>query len=422
MVGRPRHPVEPPPDPREAAALAGAFAADYLSWDEDDPGRRGRVLADHLAAPAGDPGLLGWDGIGRQRAEFALPGAVRPDGDDRVLVDVRVRVTPYRAVGDRTPDEPGPDPDVPGVPAAAPAPTGRGWHGCASYWVRLIVPVVREEGRLVVDARDETLPDTDARRRADARVTEARDRRPDRPSPRPTDARAGGPDADATGPDAAERPSPGSTPRRRLPTRAREGVVTAMRAPVVAGVGGGVGTTTVAAGLRGHDSGRVTGRRPDGSPDILVCRGTLDSVRRAAAVLDEAGTEPPPVLAVTLAGRVPRGPLRARLELLEPDAAALVLLPHVRRWCTLTDPLAEAAQLLVEPAARLPRPLRAYAAALRELVAAVAASGRLARDPNPSAAAPSHGLGPAGAAPALSASSSIHAQRTGAAPRRGRSS
>jgi hypothetical protein len=150
---------------------------------------------------------------------------------------------------------------------------------------------------------------------------------------------------------------------------------------VVAGVGGGVGTTTVAAGLRGHDSGRVSGRRPDGSPDILVCRGTIDSLRRAAAVLDEAGTETPPVLAVTLAGRVPRGPLRARLELLEADTAALVLLPHVRRWCTLADPLAEAAQLLVEPVAQLPRPLRAYAAALRELVAAVAASGRLARDP-----------------------------------------
>jgi len=156
--------------------------------------------------------------------------------------------------------------------------------------------------------------------------------------------------------------------------------VSAMRAPVVAGVGGGVGTTTVAVGLRGHDSGRVSGHRPDGPLDILVCRGTLDSVRRAAAVLDEAGPEPP-VLAVTLAGRVPRGPLRARLELLEPDAAALVLLPHVRRWGTLTDPLAEAAQLLVEPVAQLPRPLRAYAAALRELVAAVAASGRLARDP-----------------------------------------
>jgi len=180
------------------------------------------------------------------------------------------------------------------------------------------------------------------------------------------------------------------TARPRNVDRAQRGsAVSAMRAPVVAGVSGGVGTTTVAVGLRGHDSGRVTGHRPDGSPgghrpdgspDILVCRATLDSVRRAAAVLDEAGTEPP-VLAVTLAGRVPRGPLRARMELLEPDAAALVLLPHVRRWCTLADPLAEAAQLLVEPVAQLPRPLRAYAAALRELVAAVAASGRLARDP-----------------------------------------
>ena len=160
---RPHLPEASPLDPREAAALAGAFAADYLSWDEDDPGRRGRVLAGHLAAPAGDPALLGWDGTGRQRAEFALPGAVRPDGDDRVLVDVRVRVTPHRAVGDRTSDEPEPEPDreVPGVPAAAPAPIGRGWEGCASYWVRLIVPVVREDSRLVVDAREETPPDED---------------------------------------------------------------------------------------------------------------------------------------------------------------------------------------------------------------------------------------------------------------------
>ena len=152
----------PTPDLVEAAALAGAVAADYLSWAEDDPGRRARALADHLAAPVGDPTLLGWDGRGRQRADFALPGLVRPDGDDRVLVDVRVRVTPYREVGagdDRTPDVAAvaePEPDVLGVPAAAPAPTGRGWRGCASFWVRLSVPVVREDGRLVVDAAEET--------------------------------------------------------------------------------------------------------------------------------------------------------------------------------------------------------------------------------------------------------------------------
>lgn len=151
-----------------------------------------------------------------------------------------------------------------------------------------------------------------------------------------------------------------------------------MRVPVVAGVGGGVGTTTVAAALRAHDAGRIAGRMPD----ILVCRGTFDSLRRAAAVLDDAGPEPVPVVAVTLdRARMLRGPLRARLDLLEADAGALVLLPHVRRWGTLADPLAETTRLLADPAERLPRPLRAYTAALRELVEAVASSGRLEARP-----------------------------------------
>ncbi|MGE3286225.1 MAG: hypothetical protein AB7J32_08990, partial [Pseudonocardia sp.] len=148
----------PVPDPAEAAALAGAFAVDYLSWDEDDPGRRGRVLRDYLRPPVGDPARLGWSGSGRQRGEFALPGLVRPDGEGRVLVDVRVRVTPYRAVGDRTPEPAPTDPEPgAGVPAAAPAPTGRGWRSLASCWVRLSVPVAHDGGRLVVDAWEETL-------------------------------------------------------------------------------------------------------------------------------------------------------------------------------------------------------------------------------------------------------------------------
>jgi hypothetical protein len=156
-------------------------------------------------------------------------------------------------------------------------------------------------------------------------------------------------------------------------------VVTAMRVPVVAGVGGGVGTTIVAAALRGHDAGRVTA----GWPDILVCRGTLDSLRRAAAVLETADPDAFPVLAVTLdAARATRRPIRAHLERLEPDLGALVVLPCVRRWATLADPVAEAAHLLEEPADRLPRPLRAYAAALRELVEAVTASGRLDAAPD----------------------------------------
>ncbi|MCW0213053.1 MAG: hypothetical protein OJJ54_06825, partial [Pseudonocardia sp.] len=92
-------PPEPAPHPAEAAALAAAFASDYLSWDEEDPARRAQVLADYLHRSG--PANLGWDGSGRQRADFALPGLVRPDGEGRLLVDVRVRVTPYRSVGER---------------------------------------------------------------------------------------------------------------------------------------------------------------------------------------------------------------------------------------------------------------------------------------------------------------------------------
>ncbi|MDT7581242.1 MAG: hypothetical protein QOK35_2506 [Pseudonocardiales bacterium] len=153
--------------------------------------------------------------------------------------------------------------------------------------------------------------------------------------------------------------------------------MTGLRAPVVAGVAGGVGVTTLAVALRAHDAGRGAAD----TADILACRGTLDSLRRAAAVLERPGgapVGPPPVLAVTLDGpRLPRGPVRARLEVLEAAVCAVVLLPHVPRWRTTADPLPEVGQLLVEPAERLPRPLRAYAAALRELAAAVAASGRL---------------------------------------------
>ncbi|MCO1657251.1 hypothetical protein [Pseudonocardia humida] len=150
----------PYPDRADATALAGAFAADYLSWDEDDPARRGRVLADYLPATGTDPTRLGWSGRGRQRAEFVLPGRVRPDGEGRVLVDVRVRVTPYRPVGaERAAGAPEHDApaEVGGVPAAAPAPTAPGWRGMASCWVRLTVPVVLDGDRLLVDAWEELI-------------------------------------------------------------------------------------------------------------------------------------------------------------------------------------------------------------------------------------------------------------------------
>lgn len=166
-------PADPPgrsgttiePDPAEAAALAGAFAADYLSWDEDDPARRGRALSDHLSGSGADHALLGWSGTGRQRAEIVLPGAARPDGDGRLHVDVRVRVTPYRRVS-RSEATPEPDPrDALGTPSAAPAVTARGWRGIAARWVRLGVTVARDGDRLVVDAGEETFEEPDAERR-----------------------------------------------------------------------------------------------------------------------------------------------------------------------------------------------------------------------------------------------------------------
>jgi hypothetical protein len=132
----------------EAAGLAAAFAADYLSWDEADAGRRGLVLAGYLRDPGADPGRLGWDGTGRQRAELALPGRTVVDGEGRLLVDVRVRVTPYRLVGTPAAE---PDPEPGGTPAVAPAPTARGWRSCASLWIRLTVPIVRDGPRLAVD-------------------------------------------------------------------------------------------------------------------------------------------------------------------------------------------------------------------------------------------------------------------------------
>lgn len=146
------------------------------------------------------------------------------------------------------------------------------------------------------------------------------------------------------------------------------------RVPVVAGVGGGVGTTTVAAALHARDAGVCAGT----AVDVLVCRATGESLRRAAALV-RALPGRAPVLAVTADLAVPgRGPVAARLRMVAADVAAVVVLPPVRRWRALADPVVEAATLLGCAPGGMPRPLRAYAAALRDLARAVAEDGRLA--------------------------------------------
>lgn len=151
---------EPEPEPHErpisaaeAVWIACAFALDLTSWDEDNPERRGDVLARYLPEVV-DVDRLGWDGRGRQRSETAIPGEVTHVDESHVQVDVRVRVTPYVrqhgvAVLHPTPVH---EPGVGAVYAAAPAPVAAGWIACDSEWVRLVIPVGRTAtGGLVVD-------------------------------------------------------------------------------------------------------------------------------------------------------------------------------------------------------------------------------------------------------------------------------
>ena len=189
-----------------------------------------------------------------------------------------------------------------------------------------------------------------------------------------------------------------------------------IRAPWVAGVGGGVGTSTVAAAVGGRDRGVFTGR----GVDVLVCRSTGESLIRAtrAAPCVAADGLGPPVLAVSHDARTGLSrPTAARLRLVEPHAAAVVLLPFVPRWREVASPLDEARDLLTRSPTGLPRPLREYAAAIGRLAAAITASPRFHRaegsgaDPTPRITAPS----PLSAAssPSTSAASAASAASSG---------
>jgi hypothetical protein len=149
-----------------------------------------------------------------------------------------------------------------------------------------------------------------------------------------------------------------------------------LRAPRLAGVGGGVGTTTLATALRGYDRGRAA----DQGVEVLVARSTGGSLHQAATVIAwlASNCRPRPVLAVVADQPAPiRGPLRARLRMIEPQVSALVVVPYVAHWRELTDPLREAARLSECPADQLPKALRGYGEALAGLAEAVLRSGLL---------------------------------------------
>jgi hypothetical protein len=150
-----------------------------------------------------------------------------------------------------------------------------------------------------------------------------------------------------------------------------------LRAPRLGGVAGGVGTTTLATALRAYDRGKVS---TDLDVDVLVCRSTGESLQAAASLIAWLGSNarPRPVLAVTSDGPMPiRGPVRARLRMIEPQVGGLVVLPYVAHWRELTDPLREAARLSEIPSEQLPKALRPYGEALVALAEAVLRSGLL---------------------------------------------
>lgn len=147
--------LEPISDP-EAASFAGRFAADFQSFDEDNPSCRAEVLRSLLADPQAC--TWGWSGAGRQRADSPLPGRIYRSSETVVFVEVVVRATTYaRACPPPDPTEPaeGGWAEPAGVigPSCAPAESGPGWVAAEANWLRMTVPITRDpdDGRLVVD-------------------------------------------------------------------------------------------------------------------------------------------------------------------------------------------------------------------------------------------------------------------------------
>ncbi|MDN5916870.1 MAG: hypothetical protein L0I76_17480 [Pseudonocardia sp.] len=137
----------------EASVFAARFAADYLSWSEDDPTRRAEVLRTYLADARG--ATLGWHAQGRQRADSPIPGRLDRRADTTVIVEVWVRVTAYHRATDAAPEPiAGSDTEPYGAaePSCAPAPHAQGWTPGAPGWLCMAIPVTRDQaGRLVVD-------------------------------------------------------------------------------------------------------------------------------------------------------------------------------------------------------------------------------------------------------------------------------
>ncbi|ODU02279.1 MAG: hypothetical protein ABS81_17980 [Pseudonocardia sp. SCN 72-86] len=134
----------------EAAAFAGRFVAEFLSWDEDDPARRAEVLRPLLRDPSG--ATLGWSGTGRQRVETVLPGRTLRTPCGGVIVEVTARVRTFRRTSPRPDQAPAPAEAHAADASCCPPDSSPGWVPAEAAWTRVAPPVVRlPDGELGID-------------------------------------------------------------------------------------------------------------------------------------------------------------------------------------------------------------------------------------------------------------------------------
>ena len=111
----------------EAQSIAARFARAYLTFDEDEPDERARLLASVLPADADT--TMGWDGHGSQDVLAVQPGTVTHGKQDQARVRVDVLIRPETAT------------TVKGKKTTTTE---------AARWVGLDVPVVDTSGRVIV--------------------------------------------------------------------------------------------------------------------------------------------------------------------------------------------------------------------------------------------------------------------------------
>jgi hypothetical protein len=142
--------------------------------------------------------------------------------------------------------------------------------------------------------------------------------------------------------------------------------VSTLRTPVVIGLHHRSGASTVATALHAHE-----GCEPERAADI-VCVG--EHALSSALALITPATGPRPILAV---GAGATGSGSAPLRALGSRFGAVVVIPHLTCWAGVPPPSDEIAVLLGMAPGHLPQPLQAYAAAMRDIAAAVVGSGQL---------------------------------------------